>query len=42
MAHFLAYQNKVWLVVEDDKYLCGFNVLKQKVTYYRPYFEQSC
>lgn len=28
MAHFLACQNGVWLVVEDDKYLRGFNVLK--------------
>lgn len=24
MAHFLASQNKVWLVVKDDKHLCGF------------------
>lgn len=39
MAHFLACQNRIWLVVKDDKYLCGFNVLKWEVTYYRPYWE---
>ena len=24
MAHFLVCQNNVWLVVKDDKHLCGF------------------